>query len=102
MIWDWEDNLWPNELSQKDYWDQFQLTFNQVHQDFVHKLQVHHPQISATDSRLCYFIRMGFSNAEIANILNITVNGVEQSKYRLKKKLGLDKDRSVNEYLMNL
>ena len=91
-----------NELTQKNYWDQFQLTFNQVHQDFVHKLHDRHPHISATDSRLCCFIRMGFSNTEIAAILNITVNGVEQSKYRLKKKLELDKDGSLNEYIAEL
>lgn len=91
-----------NELTQKDYWDQFQLTFNQVHQDFVHNLQAHHPHISSTESRLCCFIRMGFSNAEIASILNITVNGVEQSKYRLKKKLGLERDALLNEYILQL
>lgn len=91
-----------NELTQKNYWDQFQLTFNQVHQDFVHKLHLRHPHISATESRLCCFIRMGFSNTEIAAILNITVNGVEQSKYRLKKKLELEKDGSLNEYIGEL
>lgn len=91
-----------SELSQKDYWEQFQLTFNQVHQDFVHKLHTRHPHISNNDSRICCFIRMGFSNAEIASILNITVNGVEQSKYRLKKKLGLEPDALLNDYITNL
>lgn len=91
-----------SELSQKNYWDQFQLTFNQVHQDFVQKLHHSHPHLSTNDSRLCCFIRMGFSNAEIASILNITVNGVEQSKYRLKKKLELEKDTSLNDYLLEL
>jgi DNA-binding CsgD family transcriptional regulator len=42
---------------------------------------------------------MGFSNTEIAAILNITVNGVEQRKYRLKKKLELDREASLNEYI---
>jgi ligand-binding sensor domain-containing protein/DNA-binding CsgD family transcriptional regulator len=87
------------EITQKDYWDQFQLTFNQVHQDFAHNLQASHPNISPSETRLCCFIRMGFSNAEIASVLNITVNGVEQSKYRLKKKLDLDKAVSLNEYI---
>lgn len=91
-----------NELAQEDYWEQFQLAFGQMHQEFVHELQQKHPHISVNDTRLCYFIRMGFSNAEIASILNITVNGVEQSKYRLKKKMELDKDASLNEYIRKL
>jgi ligand-binding sensor domain-containing protein/DNA-binding CsgD family transcriptional regulator len=91
-----------SEINQEDYWEQFQLTFNQMHQDFVHELQRRHPGISTNDVRLSCFIRMGFSNAEIASILNITVNGVEQSKYRLKKKMELDKDASLNEYIWQL
>lgn len=87
------------ELNQEDYWEQFQLTFNQMHQEFVHQLQHCHPDITNNDIRLCCFIRMGLSNAEIASILNITVNGVEQSKYRLKRKMGLDKEASLNDYI---
>lgn len=90
------------ELNQEDYWQQFQQAFDQMHQEFVHELQRRHPHITDNDYRLCYFLRMGFSNAEIASILNITVNGVEQSKYRLKKKMDLDKDASVNEYIRML
>ncbi len=88
-----------SELNQEDYWDQFQLTFNQVHQDFVHLIHERHPDISNNDLRLCCFIRLSMSNAEIATILNITVNGVEQSKYRLKRKMGLEKDASLNDYI---
>ena len=91
-----------NELNQEDYWEQFQLTFNQTHQEFVQQLEQRHPDISNTDVRLCCFIRMGMSNAEIASVLNITVNGVEQGKYRLKKKLNLEKEASVNDYIRGL
>lgn len=90
------------ELNQEDYWQQFQQAFDQMHFEFVHELQHRHPNITDNDYRLCYFIRMGFSNAEIASILNITVNGVEQSKYRLKKKMELDKEASLNEYIRML
>lgn len=91
-----------HELDQEDYWAQFQLTFNQMHQRFVHDLQQWHPNLSDHDNRLCCFFRMGLSNAEIATILNVTVNGVEQSKYRLKKKMGLGKEVSLNDYIRNL
>ncbi|MBK8554320.1 MAG: hypothetical protein IPL65_00460 [Lewinellaceae bacterium] len=91
-----------SEINQEDYWEQFQVAFNQMHQDFVHELQQRYPGISTNDVRLSCFIRMGFSNPEIASILNVTINGVEQSKYRLKKKMGLDKDASLNEFIWQL
>lgn len=90
------------ELNQEDYWEQFQITFKQTHQEFVQQLEKRHPDITNNDVRLCCFIRMGMSNAEVATILNITVNGVEQSKYRLKRKMGLEKEVSLNDYIKAL
>ncbi|WNJ20877.1 two-component regulator propeller domain-containing protein [Pontibacter sp. G13] len=88
-----------HELKQEDYWAQFQLVFDQTHQSFIEHLQKVHPKLSNHEKRLCCFIRMKLANREIASILNITINGVEQGKYRLKKKLHLDKSDSLNDYI---
>jgi ligand-binding sensor domain-containing protein/DNA-binding CsgD family transcriptional regulator len=87
------------ELEQKDYWDQFLLTFDQTHQNFSERLHHAHPEMTTNEVRLCCFLRLEMTNPEIATILNITVNAVEQTKYRLKKKIGLEADRSLNEYI---
>ena len=89
------------ELVQEDYWEQFQLTFNQSYQDFIQQVESTHPNLSPTDHRLCCFIKMRLRNKEIASILNVTVNGVEQSKYRLKKKIGLDRKEDLNLYIQS-
>jgi DNA-binding CsgD family transcriptional regulator len=39
------------------------------------------------------------SNKEKAVLLNITVTGVEKSRYRLKKRLNLNSDDDLGEYL---
>ncbi len=90
------------ELTDEDYWEQFQLTFNQMHQHFIHELRLRHPGISSNDQRLCCFVRMEMTNLEIATVLHVTVNAVEQTKYRLKKKIGLDKNASLTEYIRQL
>lgn len=91
-----------NEINQEDYWDQFQFNFDEMHKNFIEKLKNSHPQISSNDQRLCCFIRLDLNNREIASILNITVNGVEQTKYRLKKKMALDDKLPLNEYIRNI
>jgi ligand-binding sensor domain-containing protein len=91
-----------NEINQEDYWDQFQFNFDEMHKNFIDKLKNSHPQISSNDQRLCCFIRLDLNNREIASILNITVNGVEQTKYRLKKKMELDDKLPLNEYIRNI
>lgn len=88
-----------HELKQEDYWEQFQLIFDQGYQDFISRLRARHPNLSNNDSRLCCFIRMQLNNSEIASVLNITLNGVEQAKYRLKKKMDLPKELSLNDYV---
>ncbi len=88
-----------NELKQEDYWEQFQLIFDQGYQDFVSRVRAQHPNLSNNDSRLCCFIRMQLNNREIASVLNITLNGVEQAKYRLKKKMALPREFSLDDYV---
>ena len=88
-----------HELKQEDYWEQFQVIFDQGYQDFIGRLRKQHPTLSNNDSRLCCFIRMQLNNREIASVLNITLNGVEQAKYRLKKKMELPKELSLNDYV---
>lgn len=90
------------ELSSEDYWEQFQLNFDQVHQQFSKKLHQRHPQLSGNDIRLCCLLRINMTNKEIAAIQNISLGAVEKSKYRLKKKLDLQQDGDLNLYVIDL
>ncbi len=87
------------EIDQDDYWEQFQFNFDEMHTDFVAKMKHNHPDISTNDHRLCCFLLLGLSNREIADILHITINGVEQSKYRLKKKMQIPENLTLNDYI---
>jgi ligand-binding sensor domain-containing protein len=90
------------EINQEDYWEQFQFNFDEMHKNFVEELKRRHPQISSNDQRLCCFLRLDLNNREIASILHITVNGVEQTKYRLKKKMLIEEQVSLNEYIKSI
>ncbi len=92
-------NIINSELRQEDYWEKFQLIFNQTFQEFINQLEIKHTKLTQNDYRLCCFLKMKLNNHEIASILNITVNGVEQAKYRLKKKIGLNKSENLNDYI---
>lgn len=89
------------EIDSEDYWEQFHLNFDQVHQQFSARLHQEHPQLSANDIRLCCLIKINMTNREIASIQNVSVGAVEKSKYRLKKKLSLEKEEDLNTYLQD-
>lgn len=92
-------NIINTELKQEDYWAKFQLNFDQSFQNFIEDIAANHPELTSNDHRLCCFIKMKLHNREIAAILNITISAVEQAKYRLKKKIGLEKAESLTTYL---
>ena len=81
-------------------WDQFAKHFDKVHSDFVVQLKSKHPDISANEVKLCSFLRMNLSSKEIAQLLNISVRGVEISRYRLRKKLNLQPGDNLFDYLI--
>lgn len=82
--------------------DNFQSSFDAVHNDFFKKLGSMYPQLTNKDKMLCAYIKMNLMSKEIAPLLNISVRGVEISRYRLRKKLGLDEKANLAEYLQNL
>ena len=45
---------------------------------------------------------MNLMSKEIAPLLNISVRGVEISRYRLRKKLGLDEKDNLAEFLQKI
>ena len=51
---------------------------------------------------LCAYLRMNLMSKEIAPLLNISTRGVEISRYRLRRKLGLDEGASLSEFLQHL
>jgi ligand-binding sensor domain-containing protein/DNA-binding CsgD family transcriptional regulator len=89
-----------SEIESKESWDQFLLYFNQTHQSFMHALQTKHPNLTQNDLRMCALTRLNMSNREMATLLNITIMGIEQSRYRLKKRLNLTVDDDLSRYLM--
>ncbi len=88
-----------SEIENKESWDQFLLYFNQTHQNFIHELQIKHPNLTQNDLRMCALTRMNMSNREMATLLNISITGIEKSRYRLKKRLDLTVDEDLSRYL---
>jgi ligand-binding sensor domain-containing protein/DNA-binding CsgD family transcriptional regulator len=88
-------------LIDKD-WEKFELYFNNIHESFTQSLKAKFPVLSANDIKMCAYLRMNLSTKEIASILNISVRGVEISRYRLRKKMELDNGTNLTDYLSRL
>jgi DNA-binding CsgD family transcriptional regulator len=76
--------------------------FNIVHNDFMTRLQERHPDLSFNERMICAYLKMNLSTKEIAPLLNISIRGVETIRYRIRKKLGLEREESLTSYLERL
>jgi len=89
-------------LNNNDDWEAFQEAFNNADSDFLKKTKSLHPTLTPNDLRLCAYLRLNLSSKEIAPLLNISVRSVEIKRYRLRKKINLEHEKSLVEYILEL
>ncbi|HXS55217.1 MAG TPA: triple tyrosine motif-containing protein [Hanamia sp.] len=80
-------------------WEQFVTHFNEVNNDYLKKLKTSYPSISNNDIKVCTYLKLNLSSKEIAQLMNISVRGVEISRYRLRKKLQIPSGQTLNDFL---
>ncbi len=89
-----------NEVEKNDdSWDKFASHFDEVNSNFLRNLRQAHPKLSNTDLKLCAYLELNLASKEIAQLMNISVRGVEIGRYRLRKKLGLETSQSLQDFL---
>ena len=95
-------NLINKNLGENKEWEVFKEAFNQADTDFLKKLKSKHPKLTPNDLRLCVYLRLNLSSKEIAPLLNISVQSVEIKRYRLRKKMDLEHEESLVEYILQI
>lgn len=74
----------------------------EMDKDFIHKVETLFPMLSRNDIRLMSLIRMELPSGEISKILNITMDSLHKSRYRLRKKLGLAGGQNLEAFINTL
>lgn len=87
------------DIKKDDVLKRVEEEFDIVHDNFMTKLRGDYPDLTNNEVLLCAYIKMNLSTKEIAPMLNISVRGIETMRYRLRKKLGLDRVESLTEFL---
>lgn len=82
--------------------DQFYTEVEQQHENFVSRLQMRCSNLSERERRLAILLRLGLSSKEISSLMNIETKSVEISRYRLRKKLRLERNENIVQYLQLL
>lgn len=70
--------------------------------DFLNQLRLLSRELTSNDYRLSLYIKMGLSTKDISDRMNISPKSVDMARYRLRKKLNLDRSKNLHDFLCKL
>ncbi len=88
------------DLQDDNNWEDFSKYFEQVHGGFYERIKLKYPSVTTKELRLLALLKMNLSSKEMANVLNISPEGIKKARYRLRKKLDVTTESSLNDFVM--
>ncbi len=83
-------------------WNDFKIHFEQVHTDFLKNLKNQFPNLSANDLKVAALTRLNLTIKETSGILGISPESVKTARYRLRKKLDLEREDDLLSFLVKV
>ena len=86
----------------QDSWQHFEIAFHNVHTEFSKKIISEFPDLTKAELKLCILIKLGISIKDTASILYLSPDSIKVARSRLRKKLKLENDTSLQNFLTAL
>jgi ligand-binding sensor domain-containing protein/DNA-binding CsgD family transcriptional regulator len=94
------ETLLNRNMDAEDDWKMFLIRFEQHHKDFFKHLISTYPGLTSNDLKLCACLKLNLASKDIASLMGISLRGVENSRYRLRKKLNLASSQNLNDFFL--
>ena len=91
-----------NHLGKTDEWEFFKIQFEKVHPAFFTRLKNACPSLTEGELRTCSYIRIGMENKHIAQMLSLQPDSIKKTRYRIRKKLDIETDDSLEDFLRKI
>jgi DNA-binding CsgD family transcriptional regulator len=83
-------------------WEHFRSLFEKVHSGYLQRLKEKLPDLSPAEIRFMTLAKLNFSSKQMADTLGIGTDAVRMMRYRLRKKLNLNEEGSLEELIANI
>jgi len=87
-------------FGKEDSWSDFKEIYESIEPEFFKKLTTINPKLTSLDLQHCAYIKMNLDNYEITKILNVELKSLQQTRYRLKKKLKVEENSKLREFIV--
>jgi DNA-binding CsgD family transcriptional regulator len=104
-----KDTKWVQDLVREmksnvdnTVWGEFEMRFQQVHDDFYARLMVHFPDLTPNEKKICAFLRLNMTTKDISSITFQSVKSIQVARTRLRKKMDMTRDENLISFLQTL
>lgn len=95
-------DLSQSNLQNKEGEDRFRSKFMQIHPYFIGNLRNAVPGISRREEMLAMLIALKIDSSQIENIMCIARSSINMARYRLRMKMGLSRDKSLEDAIYEI
>ncbi len=86
--------------SKQGTWKEFDVRFEQVHQDFSARLLAAYPTLSPAEIRICSFLRLNMTSKDIALLTNRSIRTIENTRNSIRSKMKLSPESNLVSHLL--
>ena len=79
-----------------------QCRFKEVHSDFYDALSEAFLGLTPNEIKICAFLRLNMSTKEISSITHQSIKSINMARFRLRKKLNVERDENLISFLTQL
>ncbi len=83
-------------------WNQFRILFEQVYPGFLSRLKVKLPDLTPGEIRLVSLTKLNIGTKQMAGILGVSDDTIRKTRYRLRKKLGLAEENTLDDVVNSI
>lgn len=85
-------------LTESD-WQEFRSKFIHAYPDLISRLELEFDNLTSSELRLFLLMKLQIDSKEIADMLGISLESVRKGRYRLKKKINLSENDSLEDWI---
>jgi tetratricopeptide (TPR) repeat protein len=93
------EDIYNQKILTGEDWESFKSYFEKSYPGFIFRLRQSHPSLTEAEERLFILIKLKLTSTEISTMLGISVSGVKKTRYRLRKRLELEEEVNLNDYI---
>jgi len=86
----------------EEHWSKFKSLFEKIYPGFFINLKEKFPDITLAEQRMAALTRLQLTPKQMASMLGISVDSVHKTRQRLRQRLRIDPESSLEEIMINI